>query len=340
MNIDVKELKKYILENNQSEYILESLNCQNIKHHSSGYWTCGNPPPSDNPQAVTIYADNLRVINYTKDIPEPSDIFTLIEYYKNINFFQAIKWTCEILNIDVYKNFNEELPKELLITKQLLGMKSTSVEEDDDETIKPLSEEIQKYYPPIANDMFLKDGISYETQIEFSISYDNESNRILIPIHSEIGDVVSYKGRLFKEEIDKNEQKYLYLYPCPRNKILFGYHKTSRYIKKEKWVFVFESEKAVMQLWSYGFYNSVATSGTKVSQTQIDKLSRLGCPVCFCFDKDVETSFIEKIADRFPEGVDIYAIYDKDNLLKDKESPSDCVEKWNHLIKNNIYKIR
>ena len=338
--MDIKELKKYIIENNKVEYILENLNCQKIKFHSSGYWTCGNPPPSDNPNAITVYYDNLKVINYTKDMPEPSDIFTLIEYYNNTNFFKSLKWVCDLLEIDFYKNSNEDVPKELVITKQLLNMRTGQKIDDDDTPIKPLPEEIIKYYPPIGNVMFFNDGIDYQTQYEFGLSYDNESNRILIPIHSEIGDLVSYKGRLFKDYLNKDEQKYLYLYPCPRNKLLFGYHKTAPFIKKEKRCFVFESEKAVLQLWSYGYYNSIATGGTKIGQTQIDKMSRLGVPIYLCFDKDIEKKTIETISERFVDGIDVYAIFDEDNLLNEKEAPSDRKEVWKQLIKNNVYKIK
>jgi len=162
----------------------------------------------------------------------------------------------------------------------------------------------------------------------------------LIPIHSEIGDLVSYKGRLFKDHVEEWEQKYLYLYPCPRNRILFGYHKTHSYIKKEGWVFVGEAEKFCLQLWSYGYYNSVATGGTKIGQTQIDKISRLGVPICFCFDKDIEKEKVEKISERFTDGIDVYAIFDEDGLLNDKESPSDRKIVWEQLVKNNVYKIK
>ena len=31
--------------------------------------------------------------------------------------------------------------------------------------------------------------------------------------------------------------------------------------------------------------------------------------------------------------------FDKDNILEDKQSPSDDWKKWKRLIKNNIYKI-
>lgn len=339
--MNVKQLKDHIINNNLVEIILENLNCQNIKWHSSGYWTCGNPPPSDNPQAVTVYADNLNVINYTKDIPEPSDIFTLICFYKDINFFQSLKWVTDLLNIDYYRNDDADLPEALKITRQLLEMQNhTRTNEEDNTPIKPLPEYIKKYYPVIGNYMFLKDGISFDTQREFEVSYDNESNRIVFPIYDEIGNLISYKGRIFKDHIEEWEQKYLYLYPCPRNRILFGYNKTHPFIKKQGLIFVGEAEKFTMALWSYGVYNSIATSGTKVSQEQIDKISRLGVPVYICFDKDFTKDKVEKLADRFVQGIDIYCMYDEDNVLKDKESPSDKKENWEYMLKNNLYKIR
>ena len=45
-------------------------------------------------------------------------------------------------------------------------------------------------------------------------------------------------------------------------------------------------------------------------------------------------------ANEFMDGVPVHAIIDKDNILDQKESPSDNPAKWRHLIKNNIYKLR
>jgi DNA primase len=40
------------------------------------------------------------------------------------------------------------------------------------------------------------------------------------------------------------------------------------------------------------------------------------------------------------DGISVYAIIDRDNILDEKESPSDNPEKWAYLVKNNIYKIK
>ena len=62
--------------------------------------------------------------------------------------------------------------------------------------------------------------------------------------------------------------------------------------------------------------------------------------ICFCFDKDIGEEELKDIANNFISGVPIYAVIDEDNLLDEKESPSDSPQKWLHLIKNNIYKIK
>lgn len=212
--------------------------------------------------------------------------------------------------------------------------------DQEEKPLKPIPEKILTYYKSYLNDMFLNDGISYDTQKEFEIGYDEYSNRITIPIRSEIGNLVGVKGRLFKSQIEEWEQKYIYLEPCARSKILYGLHKTYPYIKREGKCYIGESEKFTLQLWSMGYYNSVGIGGKKISSQQIEKLTRLGVDLIFCFDKDVSKKEIEEIADRFIDGVNIYYIYDDKNILNEKESPSDSQEKFEYLLKNCLYKIK
>lgn len=319
---------------------MQELSCQKIKYHSSGYWTCGNPPPGDNPQAITIYSPSLNVVNYTRELPTPSDIFTLIEYFGQMNFFESIKWCCSLLELDYYKDPQNDLPPSVARTRMLLKMKSGD-EEEDDIPIRVLDNKILNYYKtPCVNDMFLKDGISYRTQETFQIGYDDESNRITIPIFDEINSLVSVKARLFKEELSENDLKYIYLYKCPRNKILFGLNLTHDYIKESGKVFISESEKGTMQLWSYGIKNSVGIGGKKIGKRQVEMLSRLGAKICFAFDKDVTQKELEEKANMFVDGIPIYAIIDNDNILGEKMSPSDNKENWEYLVEHNIYRIR
>lgn len=335
-------MKEYILENNYAPVILEKLGCHHIKDKGD-YITCGNPD-GDNNSSVTLYLNtNLTVVNYTRTLninKKSHDIFDLAEFYLNVNFFEAVKQLCDWCDLDYYKDWNEDLPESLRITKLLVELDNATSIDDDNTPLKPIPDHVLSYYYPYVNDMFKNDGISYEIQRLFEIGYDDQTNRITIPIRDELNNLVGVKGRLFKKELKEDDLKYLYIEPCNRSKILYGLNVALPYIQQKGYVYVVESEKGVMQLWSMGIYNCVATGGKKVSQYQIDMLSRLCVDIILCFDKDVEQTELEELADRFIESVNIYAIIDKNNILEEKESPSDNPDKFVELERNNKYKIK
>lgn len=340
--MDVSSLKEYIVDNNCIYELLDKLGCHHIKNNCK-YYQCGNPD-GDNQNAVMVYKDySLMVINYTRDLGDKKnfDIFDLISFYLKINFFESLKWVCETIGIDYYSEAQTNLPSSLIITKMLLDMQKEIQEEYfDDKPLKPIPEDILKYYYNFCNGFFYKDNIDYDTQKEFEIGYDDFSNRITIPIRDEIGNLVGVKGRLFKKDIEKDDLKYLYIEPCNRAKILYGLYKTYDYIKKSGKVYICESEKGVMQLWSYGIRNSVATGGKKVSRSQIEKITRLCVDVIFVFDKDVTLNEIKNIAEKFIEQVNIYAVIDNDGILEEKESPTDNYEKFKVLTEKYLNIIK
>ena len=285
--MDISAMKEYILENDYAPIILERLGCHHIKDKGD-YITCSNPD-GDNPSAVTLYLNtNLTVVNYTRILnttKKSHDIFDLAEFYLHISFFEAVKQLCDWCDLDYYKDWNEDLPESLQITKMLMELDSGINGDDDSSPLKPIPEHILSYYYPYVNDMFIRDNISYKVQRLFEIGYDDQTNRITIPIRDELGNLVGVKGRLFQEHLDETELKYIYIEPCNRSRVLFGLNKSLPYIQQEHCVYVTEAEKGVLQLWSMGIYNCIATGGKKVSQVQIDMLSRLCADIVFCFDK-------------------------------------------------------
>ena len=152
--------------------------------------------------------------------------------------------------------------------------------------------------------------------------------------------MVGVKGRYFYRDVPEGYNKYVYIEPCSKSKILYGLNITLPFIQEKGRVYVVESEKAVMQLYSYGYRNCVGTGGKTLSQHQIEMLVRLGVKICFCFDKDVEKEEMERLADKFPDGMSLYYIFDELDLLEGHESPSDDLHKWKTLVKECIYKLR
>lgn len=334
----VSELKEYILNNDYTEQILSELGCHHITDKGE-YFQCGNPD-GDNKQAITIYLnENLTCINYTRQLSKDKrthDIFDLICFVEDISFPEALKWTCNLFGIDYYNTPEEDIGIQTL--KMIFGMQLCNTC-DDNTPLKPISEEILKYYLPYPNMQFKDDNIPFSIQEEFEIGYDPSTNYISIPIRDEIGSLVGVKGRWLGDasEIDK---KYWYLEKCNKSRILYGYYQNRDYIKASNKLFVVESEKSVMQLAGLGYRDAVATCGKKITKTQIELISRTKCTPIFAFDKDVSEDELQSIAEMFMDGISVYAIIDKDNILDEKESPSDNPEKWVSLVNNHIYKLK
>lgn len=332
------DLKEYIVEQEKIDTILEDLGCGHIVKHN-GYYTASNPD-GNNKSAITVYVnDNLTTINYTRNIStnkRSTDIFDLISFYKDCSFPEALKYVHNLLGLDYYQE-KEEPCESLQILKMLKDMASGD-DEEDNEPIKPISEKILDYYLPYGNKMFEDDGISLEVQKEFNVGYDPQTNRITIPIRTPIGDLCGVKGRLFGEP-DEYNPKYLYIEPTAKQKLLYGLYENKDYIKNSNQIFLFEAEKSVLQCASNEMRNCVALGGKSISKIQAELIIRTGCTPIIALDKGINIEEIYHVASIFPDNIPVHYIYDTDNILVDKQSPSDDFIKFKQLLKNNIYTI-
>ena len=337
--LQAQELKEYILDNEYVEQILDDLGCKHIRHR--GEYISASNPDGNNTQAVIVYLnENLTCLNYTRQIAKnkrTTDIFDLVSFYQDCSFPEALKYVHGLLGLDYYAE-REELCESLQILRMLKDM-SLNEDDTDDTPIKPISERILSYYLPYGNKMFTEDNISIEIQEEFEVGFDAQSGYVTIPIRDSLGALCGVKGRYFGEP-DERHTKYTYLEKCNKGRILYGHWYNCEYIKNSKNIFIFESEKAVQQLATMGYRNAVSTGGKTISKYQVELITRTGCTPIFAYDKDVEEDELKEIAAMFMDGITVYAIIDKDNILDEKESPSDNPEKWAYLVKNHIYKIR
>lgn len=341
--MDVQLLKEKLLEENRIADVLSSLGCHHIKQ-SSNMIQCANVD-GDNPTAICVYLnENLTVINYTRQLlagnqVRTTDMLDLVAYVNGTNFFNALKWVCDVCGYDYYEE-QEELPDSLQILHMLTKMnKEFTNDIEDDVPVRPISNKILDYYIHAANKMWEDDGISAQTQREFNVMYDPCSNRVILPLFDSIGSLVGLKGRLMKKHIDTWEQKYIYMTRFNKSKYIFGLNKTIDMITRQGYCPIFEGEKSVMIAYEHGI-GSVAVCGSRISRYQANLLTRLNVPLIICYDKDKVEEEVKKEADMFMEQVPLSYMLDTKGILGDKQSPVDNWANWEVLFKNNVYKIK
>lgn len=319
------ELKLYLKENPYLICnVLDSIGCTNINIKNDKI-TCCNPD-GDNSSAVNVMLnDTLNCTNYTRPDYKVKynirDIITLIQFFLgDISLNDSIKYIEEICNIK-----DNNISKRSDTVRKLKKLKQ-NITKDFSCNDKVLNEnELNQYMNVYINHKFLNEGITEEIQDEFQIRYDLISNRAIIPIRNDKGELITFKGRsLFDDEYRKEHgiNKYIYSHKFSGKYYLYGEYENREFIKNANEIIVFEAEKSVQQSASFGIRNCVAISKHDFSTQQIRKLISYNKPIVIMFDKDVGLKDILNQCAKF-KGVDVYYVYDTDGYLSKKMSPTD-----------------
>lgn len=191
-----------------------------------------------------------------------------------------------------------------------------------------------KRYPP----EWLNDGISREAMDKYDIRYSISQNKIVIPHRDADGRLVGIRGRALNEWEVENVGKYMPIkleqtwYKHPLSMNLYGLYENKDIIKKQKIVYVFESEKSCLQFESFNMpHCAVAVCGSQFNKYQLNLLLRHCAPteVVICFDKEEEqgqTKYFDKLyalCKKYTQYCQFSFVYDRLGLLDMKESPSD-----------------
>lgn len=337
----LEELKTKIYEDNNIVFILEQLGCHSIKIEQHGELYTAGLPDGNNKRSVQI-KNNEFLTSHIRSRGVKGSLLDVICYIKqwytahgDVDIFRAKKWamkTCDYKDTGV--SFTPNPLAWLDKIKQQRQYNTNII--NPDATVLP-ENYFNQYIYPFCSTNFMQDGISAETQQEFNICYDVETDRIVIPIYDLEGFLVGFKGRATRDTDLSNKIKYMYLYSAPQSRLLFNYHRALEYIKFMNEVIVVESEKGCMQLWTMGILNCVGLGHKDITPQQIKLLKDLQCDIVLAYDKDVSMDFIKATYKNIGYFRNIYAIYDNYNLLREKESPTDQGQRvWQQLYNNKI----
>ena len=118
--------------------------------------------------------------------------------------------------------------------------------------------------------------------------YDRFRGRIMFPIFDSNGRIVAFSGRVFGHQGD-DVAKYInspetLLYD--KSSVLFGYDRAKSSIRKQNFSILVEGQMDLIMAHQAGTPNTVAVSGTALTEKHLALLKRLSENVVFAFDAD------------------------------------------------------
>lgn len=322
------ELKLHLKDNpNCIKEVLESVGCHHIKV-VVGKRIQSALPNGDNKQSIHIRLNSvLSTTVYTRtefDKYEIKDFLTLIQYLNESSLNEAINYICKVCNINYSFTCKPKCTSGSYNFLKQYKRSLTRNCQDNQIDQEILDESFLDRFTQGISLKYLNDGISEKTQIKYKISCDSLENRIVIPIRNYNGELISFKGRTMNEDYKKyGIPKFIYYYPIYAENYLFGYYENYFDLISSEEIYIGEAEKFPMQLDSMDIYSGVSVSKKVISEPQVIKLIKLGKPVVLCFDKDVTLNEIFLECRKFKGLIKVSYLYDTEDILKSKESPTD-----------------
>lgn len=344
--MSIEELKEYINKENKVEYILESIGCHSIIYHQNkNYFSCGNisnkDGDGDNKNAITIKNTKyLSCKNYTREkyFDEKSDIITLVQYNKSYSLAEAIKYLHKLLGLKfTYKQ--EEQKKDKIDPLAIFKRAKSKRKCVDVSEMEILKEEILNDYYPCIHISWVNEGVTQKTVDVFQLGYSFVRQRVIIPIRYWLtGELIGIVGRTMVENYSEFDiPKFLAIKPYVKTNNLYGLYENHDSIKKARYVVIQESEKSVFKRHSRLDETCVAVGCHEISEEQARILIGLDIDeIVICFDKDIDINHIRYCCEKFYHIRKVSYMYDRWDLLQEKESPADK----SNQIYNFMFKYR
>jgi DNA primase len=118
--------------------------------------------------------------------------------------------------------------------------------------------------------------------------YSKFRNRIMFPIANENGKIIAFTGRTLAKD-EKSGPKYLNspetaIYS--KSRVLYNLDRAKEAIRKLGYVIIVEGQMDCIAVYSAGFHNVAASSGTAFTETQVRLLGRFSKDIVVNFDPD------------------------------------------------------
>ena len=249
------------------------------------------------------------------------NVFTFTKYYQKCSSAEAVEILKKYAGIDGGQIKCRKRMSATKICKKYMPKKKTRKESK----VKVYPENYMEMYEKREDKLaaWVAEGISRESLDRFQVAYDPFSNRLVYPIRNIEGQIVNIGGRILDPEWkEKKMRKYTYFSGWGEMNVIYGLFENMSEILKKKEVIIFEGCKSVLIADSWGVHNTGALLTSHLNEAQMKLLAFLGVRVVFALDKEIDVRKDRNI-NRLKQYVNVEYVWDKDNLLEEKDAPVD-----------------
>lgn len=313
----------------------------------------------DSVNKLYYYKDSKRFFCYSE-----CGSLSLFDIIKNVkdyeHLYDAIDYVCTLLGIsDMKEGFTDESIE--VITDWNFINKFKLKKSKKCEKLKIYNKSILNIFQLIYHSDWINDGIDKNVMRAFDISYSTLEQKIIIPHFNIKHELLGVRARSMIEQDILEFGKYTpfqigsnIMYNHKLSKNLYGIHINKDTIKCKKKVMLVEGEKSVLQCATMFGLNenfTLALCGSSgISDEQIKLLLDLGVSdVILALDRQFKsigdeeyqkwaTKIRKKFLNKLIPYFNVYVIWDMNNMLDYKNSPTDKgKDVLIELMKNKIY---
>jgi DNA primase len=326
--------------------------------------------PFHNEKTPSFFVSPDRNNYYCFGCGAKGDIFSFVEQFEGVDFRGALKMLAEKAGVTLdYEPTEGKDEKEILFSLMEKSMKlyedelKKNTKAKDYLLSRGITENtIKDWHIGFAPDdwhfteMSLKKDFKIEDIEKAGLIkkgdkgyYDRFRGRIMFPLFDTTGRIVAFSGRAFEQPEDT--AKYLNSPETPifsKSAVLYGLHKAKLGIREKDYSILVEGQVDLLMSHQAGFSNTVATSGTALTEQHLHILKRFSNRIMVAYDADgagwraskrawemgLALGMEIKIAE-IPEGFD-----PADLILKDKNMWVEALKNSQHIVDLSIEKVK
>ena len=308
---------------------------------------CHNVDAEEASYKLYYYKNSHMFMCYTED--GSMSIFRFLQRYYETREI-TYDWTNDILR--VVQNCSDFKPIEGFTAPRYVTLKDKYRIQRKPQILETYSKGLLDMFIKSYPIEWLRDGISKKAMDKYDIRFSISQNKIIIPHYNVYGELVGIRGRALDAWEIENIGKYMpvqiegkwYAHPLSMN--LYGLNFNKDNIRKYGICYVGEAEKFCLQMEGFSMPNcSVAVCGSQFNKYQLNLLIKTCMPreIVICFDKeelDGENKYFNKLyslCKKYSNYCTISFIYDRNNILELKDSPTDKGEEvFRELLKRRV----